>query len=221
VDRSKGRHALGYSGARAQDNRFSTHSALLAGDPPREPRSDRFEPESNPARPDFDATGRGAEKLSFLRGRSATRPWERGPSQTASTSQDIFDSIGPAPRDKDPFRWGGDLRMSSRTRNLLLAAAIPVVMVVVAFSLLPSGSASVSSAGESAGKAVAPSSAPTVVPRGAESDGTNNDTVEQGRRAYAVAVPELKGLPPEAIPGTRLELWVAWDPPVTKQPRVQ
>lgn len=156
--------------------------------------------------------------MSFLRGRSATRPWERGPSQTASTSQDIFDSIGPAPRDKDPFRWGGDLRMSSRTRNLLLAAAIPVVMVVVALTLLPSGSASV---GESAGKAVAPSRASTVDPRGDESDMTSNDAVEQGRRAYAVALPELKGLPPEAIPGTRLELWVAWDPPVTKQPRVQ
>ncbi|MFN2388733.1 MAG: hypothetical protein ABR575_03890 [Actinomycetota bacterium] len=45
-----------------------------------------------------------------------------------------------------------------------------------------------------------------------------------GRRApvgYAIAVPELQGLPPDASPGTHLEVWVAWDPPVTDQPRIQ
>ncbi len=40
-------------------------------------------------------------------------------------------------------------------------------------------------------------------------------------RVYAVALPELAGLPADAAPGTRLELWVTWEPPVTKQPRVQ
>jgi hypothetical protein len=31
----------------------------------------------------------------------------------------------------------------------------------------------------------------------------------------------LEGLPPDAPAGTRMELWVAWDPPVTKAPKVQ
>jgi hypothetical protein len=40
-------------------------------------------------------------------------------------------------------------------------------------------------------------------------------------RLYAVAMPRLSGLPPEARSGTALELWVAWEPPITKQPRIQ
>lgn len=40
-------------------------------------------------------------------------------------------------------------------------------------------------------------------------------------RVYAVALPDLPGLPEDAKPGTSLELWVAWEPPVTKHPRIQ
>lgn len=39
--------------------------------------------------------------------------------------------------------------------------------------------------------------------------------------SYAVAVNELHGLSPQAIPGTTLDIWVAWEPPVTKKPRIQ
>lgn len=40
-------------------------------------------------------------------------------------------------------------------------------------------------------------------------------------REYAIALPELQGLPPDAAPGTRLELWVTWNPPVTRRPKLQ
>jgi hypothetical protein len=40
-------------------------------------------------------------------------------------------------------------------------------------------------------------------------------------RAYALAFEELTGLPRDVPPGTRIDLWVAWDPPVTKGPRLQ
>lgn len=40
-------------------------------------------------------------------------------------------------------------------------------------------------------------------------------------RAYALPTSEIPGLPVDASPGTRLEVWVAWDPPVTRGPRVQ
>jgi hypothetical protein len=40
-------------------------------------------------------------------------------------------------------------------------------------------------------------------------------------RGYALPVAELSGLPGDAPPGTELELWVTWDPPVTERPRLQ
>lgn len=40
-------------------------------------------------------------------------------------------------------------------------------------------------------------------------------------RSYALPTSELGGLPADAVPGTRLEVWVAFDRPVTRRPRVQ
>ncbi|HVF53002.1 MAG TPA: hypothetical protein VNC78_05270 [Actinomycetota bacterium] len=49
-----------------------------------------------------------------------------------------------------------------------------------------------------------------------------SDAISQGRRhTYAISVLDLAGLPPDARPGTIIELWVAWDPPVTKSAQVQ
>ncbi|MDP9227335.1 MAG: hypothetical protein M3P18_26510 [Actinomycetota bacterium] len=41
------------------------------------------------------------------------------------------------------------------------------------------------------------------------------------RRSYAIALSRLAGLPPDATSGTRLQLWVAWEPPITHKPRIQ
>lgn len=41
------------------------------------------------------------------------------------------------------------------------------------------------------------------------------------RRSYAVGQNELAGLPPDAAPGTPLELWVTWEPPLSRGPRLQ
>ena len=56
---------------------------------------------------------------------------------------------------------------------------------------------------------------PTVPP------GDVGATSTSGLRAYALPLVELPGLPPDVAPGTRVELWVAWDPPVTERARVQ
>lgn len=40
-------------------------------------------------------------------------------------------------------------------------------------------------------------------------------------RTYAVSTFDLRGLPPDAAPGTVLELWVAWEPPIVESPRYQ
>lgn len=38
---------------------------------------------------------------------------------------------------------------------------------------------------------------------------------------YAISVSELSGLSVDVVPGTALDLWVTWDPPVTERPQVQ
>jgi hypothetical protein len=44
---------------------------------------------------------------------------------------------------------------------------------------------------------------------------------EDQTRSYAIALHELPGLPPDAEPGTALELWATWRPPITKERQVQ
>jgi hypothetical protein len=39
--------------------------------------------------------------------------------------------------------------------------------------------------------------------------------------SYAFLMPELEGLPPTISPGTEIEIWATWEPPVTKRPKVQ
>jgi hypothetical protein len=39
--------------------------------------------------------------------------------------------------------------------------------------------------------------------------------------SYAFLLPELQGLPPDVKPGTAIEIWVTWEPPVTKKLQVQ
>jgi hypothetical protein len=39
--------------------------------------------------------------------------------------------------------------------------------------------------------------------------------------SYAFLLPELKGLPATIAPGTVIEIWATWEPPVTKKLKVQ
>lgn len=38
--------------------------------------------------------------------------------------------------------------------------------------------------------------------------------------SYAIPITEMQGLPPDIAPGTMIDLWVMWQPPVTKRPKV-
>lgn len=65
--------------------------------------------------------------------------------------------------------------------------------------------------------------APTAVPDSAVVDRSEGAAVAPERAnlvSYAIAVNELHGLPPRAAAGTVLDLWVAWEPPVTKEPKI-
>lgn len=39
--------------------------------------------------------------------------------------------------------------------------------------------------------------------------------------SYAFLLPELEGLSPTIVPGTEIEIWATWEPPVTKRLKVQ
>ena len=124
--------------------------------------------------------------------------------------------------------------MNPRTKNLVMAGAAVVVVGFVAVNTLfapppqvagtgavdagsPQVEASAPGAAiEATGGAASPS-APGVAgestPPGA--------VVDPGRRSYALGATDLSGLPPDAAPGARLELWVTWEPPVTEEARLQ
>lgn len=124
--------------------------------------------------------------------------------------------------------------MSARTRNLLLAGGLVIAAGFVAVNLLslepaaPSRSFTTPPGGGQAtpdprsdadlstadGQAT-PSSPSEQVAPGTSLQGTGET------RGYALPVAELSGLPGNAPPGTELELWVTWDPPVTERPRLQ
>lgn len=95
--------------------------------------------------------------------------------------------------------------VSRPTRNLLIAALAPVVVLALVWSGTGSSSKDVVTVAGVASPAPAPVAAPS----------------DPGRRTYAVAVPSLRGLPEGAAPGTRLDLWVAWEDRVKTKTRLQ
>jgi hypothetical protein len=151
--------------------------------------------------------------VKFPASRHQSRSWERGPSSPVATPQDQYTSFG-----LNNSARAIDSVMSRKTRNLLLAAIVPIAVVFIGVKLLlPSttqGDASIPPRHEE--KAVpSPSPESAAEPTPAPEDAGGNT------KSYAIPVPELAGLPSDAPPGTRLELWVAWDPPITKTPKIQ
>ena len=129
--------------------------------------------------------------------------------------------------------------MSARTRNLLLAGGLVIAAGFVAVNLLslqpaaPSRSFTTPAPG---GRMASPEpgsgDADLSAGGGQATHGSVSEQVARGGpgspleetadvRGYALPVAELSGLPGDTPPGTELELWVTWDPPVTKRPRLQ
>lgn len=97
--------------------------------------------------------------------------------------------------------------MSKRRRNLLLAAvAVPCALVV----LMRLGDGGATRLGDGGARPPPPAPSPPPSP-----------SAPDEARGYWVSVAEVDGLPESAPPGTRMELWVAWEPPVTARPRVE
>lgn len=136
--------------------------------------------------------------------------------------------------------------MNPRTKNLAIAgAAVVVVGFVAVDTLVPAPPAVIADttadgdpstsggtppavepgsarpAGEDLTPVVPPGASPAATLGSPASSAGATAEAEQSRRDYAIGLHDLAGLPPDAAAGTRLELWVTWEPPVTRAPRLQ
>lgn len=118
--------------------------------------------------------------------------------------------------------------MNPRTKNLVVAGAAAVLIGVgSAAFFLPSPPPATSSTGTISPPGIlgpSPSVAATapVVPVEEVRQAVDSPIQSTGnRRSYAIGLHELRGLPPDASPGLPFELWVTWEPPITRRARLQ
>ena len=100
--------------------------------------------------------------------------------------------------------------MISATRPLAIVAAVAGVLLSVTATRAPE-------------RPQEPAPVPLAVPKGAHPR-TEHATPTPQRPdlvSYAFDAGELDGLPPDVMPGQKLDLWVTWEPPVTKRTVVQ
>jgi hypothetical protein len=127
--------------------------------------------------------------------------------------------------------------MNPRTKNLVLAGGAVIAVGFVAINMLvvppappetkvepapvvAGGSPATPSAPAPPDAAGVPAAAPSPTAPGTLVDGAAAAEAAE-RRSYAIGLQDLAGLPPDAAPGARLELWVTWEPPVAEEPQLQ
>jgi hypothetical protein len=96
-----------------------------------------------------------------------------------------------------------------RSRGKIAVGAAAAVIGIVGSSLVSGGSQAPAVAPRSRPAETSPPSPAAIAPVGV-SDRAN----------YYLSVPEVDGLPDEITPWSRIELWVAWDPPITDEPSI-
>lgn len=107
-----------------------------------------------------------------------------------------------------------------KQRTLTVAAALVTVAAALIWVLQGAGpAASPSPAGGT--ETLAPAPTPPSPLSGPDADAeANDDPSTEELVSYAIATAELQGLPPDLPPGSIVDLWVTWQPPVTKQAKV-
>ena len=101
-----------------------------------------------------------------------------------------------------------------KPKTILLAALVPLLVGFLVSRNVTHESAQLS---DPISTPVPATSTPSPVTGNALDAAGNSDSY----REYALSLPELEGLPANAPVGTVLEVWAAWDPPITKSPRFQ
>lgn len=134
-------------------------------------------------------------------------PWRASSSTTASSGRSSLRRTGSS----QGFTLSSVtalLPTSKRTRLLFVAVSTCIAGMVFT-SVLASSDARPAATGASSASVPTVEALPT-----APSDA-------QGRITYHMTLDELDGMPANIHPWTKIELWVAWDPPITDEPLVQ
>lgn len=98
--------------------------------------------------------------------------------------------------------------MSRRYRNLAMVGLAALVLATIAVQL-------------SSGQSLS-SKSPNQLPVPASlSPIPSSSPIDSLLPTYAIALSRLNGLTATATPGAHLQLWVTWEPPITRKPRVQ
>jgi hypothetical protein len=114
--------------------------------------------------------------------------------------------------------------MSKKTKNLAYAAAGFLALLYVGWAFFggggtePTSYASIDAYGSPIDPYAYPSPTATAV---MPSPVPASQFESLARRSYALSEADVSGLPLDTPPGTRLELWVAWEPPVTRTAKLQ
>ena len=118
--------------------------------------------------------------------------------------------------------------MNKRLRNLALSACVGILLASVASQVLTSDVApqetsrvALESPSPTATAGDSVTSKPSDSQQSMDAENPTPSIAATHERHYAIAVADLGGLPADAPPGTTLDLWVTWDPPVTEKPTVQ
>jgi hypothetical protein len=126
--------------------------------------------------------------------------------------------------------------MNPRTKNLALAVGAFLALVYVGWAFFGKGGAAsvvtsdspapmYSSPSPSVGSGYAydasPSPNPLLSPAPVSASDGQVAPATVARSSYALLESDVTGLPPDAQPGTQMQLWVSWAPPVTKARRLQ
>ena len=111
-------------------------------------------------------------------------------------------------------------------RRLALTGGAGLVAAVVLWSLGPQETSPPSS---NSGALVASPPSSASLPIAGSSPMTPTDAASSiptqpapaVRRNYALGLHELDGLSPDVTPGSPLQIWVAWEPPLTRRSQIQ
>jgi hypothetical protein len=108
--------------------------------------------------------------------------------------------------------------MPRKQKQLIVAT----IVVAVAAFLVTSG-VTARTGRDQSGRAPAPppSTAGPLLDRQAPSPRAAAGATDGDLRSYAISLRDLPGLPPDAPAGARMEIWVAWEPPLTRRATIQ
>lgn len=112
--------------------------------------------------------------------------------------------------------------MRTGTRRLLVMGVVVALFLYLGWDLFsgisrpPTTAPSMATEAQRAGETapIAPAALPTTSP-------TPGEAPTSSLTGYAISLSELSGLTESTAPGTIVDLWVTWDPPLTPRPKLQ